>query len=100
MWLVAFEGEIAPAQTDRLKDAQAGRGEQLEPGGPLAGTSFEQPNELARVRKRRLLIDHARPRGSVGDSVLRRVGKASGRAAAIREGLGVLDAVFRVDRGY
>jgi len=43
---VAVENEIAPAQTDRLRDAQPGRGDQLEQRTPPGRDLVEQPNEL------------------------------------------------------
>ena len=40
------EDEVAPAQTDRLRDPQPGRGEQLEQRPPLRRYLVEQPHQL------------------------------------------------------
>ena len=45
------EDEIAPAQPDRFRDPQPGRGEQLEQRPPLRRYLVEQPHELSAGEK-------------------------------------------------
>lgn len=44
---VAVQDEVAPAQTDRLRDPQPGRGQQLKQRTPLGRDLIEQTHELS-----------------------------------------------------